>query len=207
MPTTLTLKFGSSGPAVLALQNALIANGALAATAADGSTNNDQKFGYITQEAVKKFQQQNPPLNVDGIVGQATRTALGLINPNVVEAQNAQYIFNSNQRRRLAELLDGLVGTGLLDLVDDALFLWAVKKIDEVLAANLPQPIVNMLHDINQGIPDPKAIGTKLAKLLNQKINIPFFGEETEQKIFEYIVDLLIHALGWGGSLEEKLGN
>ena len=69
MPTTLTLKFGSSGPAVLALQNALIANGALTKTAADGSPNNDQNFGYITQEAVRKFQRQNPPLTLMALSG------------------------------------------------------------------------------------------------------------------------------------------
>lgn len=205
MPTTLTLKFGSSGSAVLDLQNALIAQGILPKLASDGSANDDGKFGYITQSAVKQFQKSSG-LAVDGIVGQATRTALGLTpSAPVVAAKSATHVFTESQRLRLAEKIDGLIPTGPLDWFDDTLFLWAINRIDEVLAANLPQPLVDMLHDLNKGLPNTQVIRQRLAQVLNQNINIPFFDESTEQNIFNYIVDLLANAMGWGSRLDAEL--
>lgn len=68
-----TMKVGSSGTDVTALQTALAAKGFLAATP-------DGDFGPGTAEAVKAFQ-TSENLSVDGVAGLGTLTALGLVAP------------------------------------------------------------------------------------------------------------------------------
>lgn len=65
--TDVLLRKGDSGPAVKALQQALVKHGF--------SLKADGKFGAKTEKAVKEFQEQNG-LVPDGIVGPATRSAL-----------------------------------------------------------------------------------------------------------------------------------
>lgn len=69
-PSTSLLRLGSKGAEVVELQKKLLAlNYDLAPWGADGD------FGYKTEAAVRDFQQKNN-LEVDGIVGSATNTAL-----------------------------------------------------------------------------------------------------------------------------------
>jgi putative chitinase len=68
-----TMKIGSSGPDVTALQTALAAKGFLTGTP-------DGDFGPGTEAAVKAFQ-ASESLSADGVAGLGTLTALGLVAP------------------------------------------------------------------------------------------------------------------------------
>lgn len=69
-PVTRTLRNGDSGADVVAMQRALVAKGYQIGTA-------DGQFGPKTERAVRAFQRVSR-LEDDGIVGPATRKALGL---------------------------------------------------------------------------------------------------------------------------------
>jgi peptidoglycan hydrolase-like protein with peptidoglycan-binding domain len=66
-----TLRIGSTGPAVLALQRALLAAG-------HNPRGLDADYGLLTAAAVAGYQRAHPPLDVDGVAGPATLGALGL---------------------------------------------------------------------------------------------------------------------------------
>ena len=72
-----TLRKGASGADVTTLQNALVSSGQIVAI--------DGKFGTQTKNAVIAFQRENG-LTQDGIVGVLTWAALGVTDPQTVEA-------------------------------------------------------------------------------------------------------------------------
>ena len=65
------LKKGSSGAAVKDVQSALISLGYDC-----GETGADGKYGPNTEKAVRKFQEDHPPLEVDGLYGEQSHAAL-----------------------------------------------------------------------------------------------------------------------------------
>ena len=68
---TTILRIGSQGPAVLALQQALLAAGF-------NPRGLDADYGMLTAAAVAGYQRAHPPLVVDGVAGPRTLAALGL---------------------------------------------------------------------------------------------------------------------------------
>lgn len=204
---SITIKFGQQGPQVLELQQKLIAAKALDAVAADGTPNDDGVFGRITEKAVKKFQGDNG-LEADGIVGRATQAALGLASAAVPAATpSAQSLFTESQRLRLAEKLDGLIPTGAVDLFDDALFMWVVKRMEGVLVAHLPQSFVDKMNDLSDGVDNLDEFKDRLTQLLNEKVNIPLLSEKVEEKLFGLLIDIVIDALNLGRRLQDRLGS
>lgn len=202
----LTIKRGQQGEEVKELQAKLIKVGDLEPTAPDGSPNEDGVFGRVTEQAVIEFQAKRE-LDPDGVVGHATRAALGMSAVTVPEAaQSAKHLFTSTQRVRLAEKLDGFVNTGPLDLFDGPFFLWAVERIEAVLVAVLPEPVVSMMNDLHKGVQDSSAIKKRLTQSLNRKVDIPWIPEEAEEKFFAFLIGVLVDALDVGGRLESRLG-
>lgn len=202
----LTIKRGQKGAEVKALQAKLIAFEDLEQTAPDGSPNDDGVFGRVTEQAVIKFQKKHE-LDQDGVVGRATRAALGLSEvPAPNAALSAKRLFTDTQRVRLAEKLDGFVNTGPLELFDGSLFMWVVERVEAVLVAVLPQPMVDMMNDLHRGVEDTSAIKKRLSQMLSQKVNIPWIPEEAEEKFFGFLIGVLIDALDVGRRLESRLG-
>lgn len=204
---SITIKFGQQGPQVRELQQKLIAAKALDAVAADGTSNDDGVFGRLTEQAVKKFQRDNE-LEADGIVGRATRAALGLASAAAPTATpSAKSLFTESQRLRLAEKLDGLIPTGPVDLFDDALFMWVVKRMEAVLVAHLPQSFVDKMNDLSDGVDNLDEFKDRLTQLINEKVNIPLLSEKVEEKLFGLLIDIVVDALNLGRRLKDRLGS
>lgn len=196
------LKVGSTQKELVSqLQNRLVQNGLLGANDVDGA------FGQITKNAVIKYQQQHG-LTADGIVGKLTAQSLNVDvpNPNVniqVAAAKPDHILTAAQRELLAIRLDAIIPTGPFDLVDGPVIRWVVDKFEAFVIKNLPAEWVSYLSDINLGLTsiDPQ-YKKKLVDHLNKDINIWFISEATEEKVFTYLVDILISAISLGGNFE-----
>lgn len=201
-----SLSRGSSGPQVTALQEALIAKGAMSTTAANKTNNVDGKFGAITQDAVLRFQQASD-LVADGIVGQATATALGLALSAPKIKAGANRILTEDQLQRLAELIDALIPTGPADFFDDGPIEWLVLKLDAALADLLPRKFVLMLQELSDGLEqgDLRSTRDALVKTINSRVNVPLLPEDVEARIIGFFVDLLIEALELGRTFDDAL--
>lgn len=201
-----SLSRGSSGPQVTALQEALIAKGAMSKTAANKTNNVDGKFGAITQDAVLRFQQASD-LVADGIVGQATATALGLALSAPKIKAGANRILTEDQLQRLAELIDALIPTGPADFFDDGPIEWLVLKLDAALADLLPRKFVLMLQELSDGLEqgDLRSTRDALVKTINSRVNVPLLPEDVEARIIGFFVDLLIEALELGRTFDDAL--
>ncbi len=201
-----SLSRGSSGPQVTALQEALIAKGAMSKTAANKTNNVDGKFGAITQDAVLRFQQASG-LVADGIVGQTTATALGLALSAPKIKAGANRILTEDQLQRLAELIDALIPTGPADFFDDGPIEWLVLKLDAALADLLPRKFVLMLQELSDGLEqgDLRSTRDALVKTINSRVNVPLLPEDVEARIIGFFVDLLIEALELGRTFDDAL--
>lgn len=201
-----SLSRGSSGPQVTALQEALIAKGAMSKTAANKTNNVDGKFGAITQDAVLRFQQASD-LVADGIVGQATATALSLALSAPKIKAGANRILTEDQLQRLAELIDALIPTGPADFFDDGPIEWLVLKLDAALADLLPRKFVLMLQELSDGLEqgDLRSTRDALVKTINSRVNVPLLPEDVEARIIGFFVDLLIEALELGRTFDDAL--
>lgn len=90
-------KYGSSGEEVKQIQNKLKAWGYY-----DGEV--DGIYGSETFEAVKKFQSKNG-LNVDGVAGEKTLQALGVISSDSAENQSSSSQGNNTDLNLLSKLV------------------------------------------------------------------------------------------------------
>lgn len=199
-------KLGSTGPEVKALQDRLIQLHHLPATDAQGHANRDGKFGRLTQEAVRAFQTAKN-LRPDGVVGAATAALLDLMPPAVAQPQQDGHVFNKAQLVQLAELVDACIPTGPLDLFDGPAILWAVEKIDGLLASALPPQVLKWVHDLSSGV-DAFTLDNlerRLVPLLNQQINLPLLSESTEEKVIRMVVDTLVDALHLGRTFDDAV--
>lgn len=72
-----------------------------------------------------------------------------------------------------------------------------VKKIDQWLYTVLPREYYEILRSLDDGISEEEAevIKIRLAKLINNYVNIPYLTENMEQKAFEFVLDVIIKAL------------
>lgn len=209
------LKRGDSGNEVEALQTALIGHGALENNTG-GTPNKDGKFGWITEDAVKKFQQKQG-LDVDGVVGRETAAALGLNwtarlqdrQQSVANARNTPpaHVLSEQQLTLLAERIDALIPTGPFDLIDGPLISWLVSRLDAALAKILPAGVLDYINDFNQGLPsgDFSALKARLVKTLNAHINVPLIPEHVEEKIIAFFVDVIADALQLGRTFDTAL--
>ncbi|WP_161493280.1 peptidoglycan-binding protein [Zoogloea sp. LCSB751] len=209
------LKRGDSGDDVKQLQAALIERGVLGNETA-GTPNEDGRFGRITEDAVKKFQQERH-LDVDGIVGRETAAALGLDwtarlqaqQQSVAAARNAPpaHVLSEQQLALLAEKIDALIPTGPFDLIDGPLISWLVSRLDAALAKILPSGVLAYINDFNQGLPsgDFSVLKARLVKTLNAHINVPLIPEHIEEKIIAFFVDVIADALQLGRTFDTAL--
>ncbi|MBC7207729.1 MAG: peptidoglycan-binding protein, partial [Methyloversatilis sp.] len=163
-----SLSRGSSGPQVTALQQALIAKGVMGANDPNGNSNIDGRFGAITHDAVIEFQKTSD-LAADGIVGKDTAAALGLAPIAASIEKRPENILQVHQLDRLAEIIDSLIPTGFVDLIDDEVIKSLVYKLDRALVKLLPESWVRYLNDLSKGVRtgDMSAFRSRAVKSLN----------------------------------------
>lgn len=198
------MKLGSTGQAVVDLQQKLFQRGVLPQLDEDGNSNIDGKFGRLTQDAVRQFQ-HDQRLTEDGAVGENTASALGLAFPAM--AVPSGHVLTPSQLKRLAEVVDTLVPTGPLDLFDDRAIAWLVTKLDGFLADHIPPSILSFLNDLSNGIEghDLSALKKRLSSAVNARINVPFLSEETEARIISLVVNVIVEALLAGRTFDKAL--
>ena len=78
-----------------------------------------------------------------------------------------------------------------------------VKRIDDLLAEELPPELYNMLRDAGDGVTEEEAaeLKEKLVTKLNGSLDIPFISEDTEEGIIRDVLDVIVAALVKNASL------
>lgn len=82
-----------------------------------------------------------------------------------------------------------------------------IEKVDEVLDKELPPKLKQVINDASDGIvpggdQDFQSSIDETTRFLNNEINIPIIGEDTEKKIFHLVVSELFEAMRKGKKLE-----
>ncbi|WP_076583200.1 hypothetical protein [Aquipseudomonas alcaligenes] len=139
------------------------------------------------------------------MVGRITAEALGIPVPQPTSIPKQQgRLLTISQQYRLAAIIDGLIPTGPLDIFDDQLIVWAVEKLDSIIAGLLPPNILDRAQDITTGIDsgDFSAIIKRLTSAINSRINFPLLSEDTEEKVIGFFINLIAEALRTGRSID-----
>ncbi|SUY46370.1 spore cortex-lytic enzyme [Clostridium putrefaciens] len=95
----ISYSYGAKGNVVTDIQSRLKRWGYYSGSA-------DGVYGYQTYNAVKKFQGKNG-LNVDGVVGDATLAALGIVSSPASNQGNSSKNYNNQDTMLLARLING----------------------------------------------------------------------------------------------------
>ena len=82
----------------------------------------------------------------------------------------------------------------------------AIEKILEQLEENLPEELLALINDVNNGFLPGDAADAKRARkacirYLNNKVNIPLVSERKEQRLFTIVVESLFEAMKKGRRL------
>jgi len=80
-----------------------------------------------------------------------------------------------------------------------------IKKIDRLLYKNLPNEYYELIRFVDDGIDEDEAkkLKKRLANILNEHINIPWVPESIEQKLFEFVIGIIVNAMRKGFNLEK----
>lgn len=87
---------------------------------------------------------------------------------------------------------------------EEIILVKSIKQIDRFLYSVLPNEIYELIRNATDGISDADAIlmETRLSKLINNYVNIPYLTEEMEQKLFRIALSLIIGAMRKGKSIQ-----
>ncbi|ANQ84966.1 hypothetical protein dqs_1928 [Azoarcus olearius] len=198
------LKLGSTGDLVRLLQQRLVEAEALPPEDVQGHSNIDGQFGRITQDAVIGYQTAHG-LTPDGLVGHRTAAALALPVPAVQIP--AGHVLTDDQRKRLAEIIDGFIPAGPFEFFDGPAISWLISKLDDFLANHLPPGVRALIQDLSKGLEghDLTALKKRLTDSINAKVNVPLLSEEVEGKITGFFVSVVVEALLSGRTFEDAM--
>lgn len=201
------LRVGSNGEKVSELQRKLVEKKYLVAEE-EGHANVDGRFGDRTFRAVRKFQ-ETEGLASDGVVGAATAAKLGLDWSDMATiAPRQNGILTAGQITRLAEVIDTLVPTFVVDPFDRGVIEDTVELLDGLLAKNLRGSLRNVLQDVARGIEDGdfSEMRDKLTRKLQESVNdFWFLSNEIVDRIIAVVVRVLFDGLRLGSTLSEAL--
>jgi hypothetical protein len=78
-----------------------------------------------------------------------------------------------------------------------------VKQVDRYIYKSLPNEIYELIAESADGISADEAelIEDRLAGSINRHLDIPYLTERMEQKVFEFILGIILSALVKGKSL------
>lgn len=99
--------------------------------------------------------------------------------------------------RDLAERLNKKIDVPILNETgEEKIIIKIVLKIDRFLYDNLPNEFYDLIRSLDQGIDDDEArrLIKRLAKLANEKIDIPYLPEPVEYIAIRFLLALIINA-------------
>jgi len=97
----------------------------------------------------------------------------------------------------LAKRLNKKINVPLIsEKKEEKILIKIVLKIDRFLYDNLPNEIYDLIHSMDKGIDDEEAkrLINRLAKLANEKIDIPYIPEQMEYIAIRFIIGIIINA-------------
>lgn len=109
----------------------------------------------------------------------------------------------------LAEKLNKKINVPLIrETKEEKILIKIIVKIDNFLYDNLPNEFYDLIRTCDNGIDDEEAkrLTVRLAKLANDKINIPYIPEICEGVAFRFIIGITINAArkGWNMTIANK---
>ena len=109
---------------------------------------------------------------------------------------------------RLAGRLDSLIDVPFVgEGAEAALFIRIVDAIDRFVYESLPCELYSLISLAENGVTQDEArvIEDSLTSYANKVFNIPFLSERTEERVFRFVVGLLVRAMVKGRSLDALL--
>lgn len=79
---------------------------------------------------------------------------------------------------------------------EEKILIKVIMKIDNFLYDNLPNEFYDLMRSLDDGIDDieAKRLAKSLAKLANDKIDIPYIPEPAEYVVFRIVIGVIINA-------------
>src|SRR5690554_4376401 len=108
--------------------------------------------------------------------------------------------------KNLAEKLNGKINIPIIgETGEEKIFIKIILKIDNFLYDNMPNEFYDLIRHSENGIDEEEAkmLVGRLTKLANKKINLPFISEKTEEKIFRFVIGLIVKAAKKNTDLEK----
>jgi len=125
----------------------------------------------------------------------------GIINHLNFKIVMEKGIFTKEQEKKLASLLDELIKLkGLFEMVDGLVFTAIISMVDDNLINKLPDNIKLKLSEIAEAAlaEDVETAEIKATELLNELLDVPLLDEETEGLLIGAFVRLIVSSvLAW----------
>lgn len=110
-------------------------------------------------------------------------------------------IFTKEQEKKLASLLDELIKLkGLFEMVDGLVFTAIISMVDDQLINKLPEEIKVKLSELAEAViaEDVEKAETLATDLINALLDIPLLDEETEGLLIGSLIRLIVSSvLSW----------
>jgi len=110
-------------------------------------------------------------------------------------------IFTKEQEKKLASLLDELIKLkGLFEMVDGLVFTAIISMVDDQLINKLPEEIKIKLSELAEAViaEDVEEAELLATDLINQLLDIPLLDEDTEGLLIGSLIRLIVSSvLSW----------
>lgn len=110
--------------------------------------------------------------------------------------------------KAIAERLNGKVNIPIIgETGEEKILVKIILKIDNFMYDNLPNEFYDLIRAADKGIDEEEAkmITSRLTKLANKKINLPFLSEKAEEKILGYVIEMLVNSAAKNQDLNKIL--
>jgi hypothetical protein len=132
-----------------------------------------------------------------------------LLNDYYAEPQHRSQL-TPEELQALAERLNRKIDIPIIkETGEEKILIKIILKIDNFLYENLPNEFYDLVRSAEKGIDEEEAkmMVTRLTKLANKKINLPFLSEKAEEKIIRFVIDLIVKSSIKKHNLQETLKN
>lgn len=128
-------------------------------------------------------------------------------NLDIVKSLNQIIMLSNVQIEFLAKKINVKLNLPLLgEKAELAIIKKAINKVLDIIEDELPDEFYDFLEDTAQGFDPKEGVNIELLKgnivpFVNEKVNIPLINEETEEKLFSTMFDILFDAMTKGKKL------
>jgi len=79
----------------------------------------------------------------------------------------------------------------------------SIKRIDQFLWQVLPDELYELYRTVIDGLDDDEAqaLKARLITVINKSVDLPFLSEDTEKKLFEFVLGIVCDAIRKGRNL------